>query len=82
MVESLLFLGAGAGVGVSEKKYLEPEPVKNGLAPQHWLYYNRSVDFQDIVVKGNCPAEILAATNPIFDFYWLLICLFFVVVGG
>ena len=33
MVESLLFLGAGAGVGASEKN---PEQVKNGPSPQHW----------------------------------------------
>ena len=35
MVERLIFIGAGAGAG--EKKYQEPEPAKNGPAPQHWL---------------------------------------------
>ena len=36
MVESLHFIGAGAGarVGAGEK-YSEPEPVKNGPASQH-----------------------------------------------
>ena len=44
MFESLIFFigaGARAGAGAGEKKYSEPEPVKNGPAPQHW-----SRDFQ------------------------------------
>ena len=38
MVESLIIIGAGAGAGVGEKKYSEPETVKNGPAPQHSEY--------------------------------------------
>ena len=34
-VESLLFIGAGAGAGACEKIYPELEPVKNGPVPQH-----------------------------------------------
>ena len=34
MVESLLFIGAGAEAG-EKNRYRYPEPVKNGQAPQH-----------------------------------------------
>ena len=37
LLKAFFFIGAGAGVGAGEKKYLETEPVKNGPAPQHCL---------------------------------------------
>ena len=50
MVESLLFIGAGAGAG--EKN--TPEPVKNGPAPQHWfLVSSRQLEGHLVVILGS-----------------------------
>ena len=51
IVESLLFIGAGAGAG--EKKYSEPESVKNGPAPQHW-----------VPIQGHVSTRVLTGTTP------------------
>ena len=39
--KAYFFTRAGAG----QKKKLEPEPVKNGPAPQHWLMFNSAEQF-------------------------------------
>ena len=37
-MKAFFIIGAGAGAGVGEKKYSEPETVKNGPAPHHSEY--------------------------------------------
>ena len=37
----------------SEKKYLEPEPVKKGPAPQHWsqFYFHIGAELEPVLVS-------------------------------